>query len=429
MGWLSKKSAPAPPPPDYTKAAELTAASNQEAQTRADYANRGNITDAWGTQTSTARLVTDPATGKQYTTYDTSYTLNPQQQAALDAQMRIDASKSQMAESMLGRAGAAVANPMDYSGFQSWGAAPTVGNLDPNAYMTGGAGEGIMRGFSADPYKTTGAGQGMMNTLDMASLGGMPQADAQERQRIENMLFSRMQPQHQQAQAQLETQLLNQGYQRGSPQYQQALQDLQRNQADERFNAMQTGGQEMERLFGMGMQARGQSWQELLGSGQFQNQAQAQAQAQRLAENAQNYGQGLSSAQFGNQAQEQAYQQALAQNQQNFGIQQAGQAQTYNQQMQNAAYQNQLRGAQIAEEMQKRQMPLNELNAFLSGSQVEQPNMQAYTPSQSAGGVDYSGAALNTYNAQKDAAAAAAAKKQGLMSGLGGLASAGIMAF
>ena len=382
MGWLSKKSAPAPPPPDMTKAAEMTAASNQQMQTAADYANRGNITDPYGTQTSTARLVTDPATGKQYTTYDTTYTLNPQQQAALDAQQAIDMQKSQFAQSMLGQAGAAVAQPMDYSKMQGWGAMPGVGNLDPNAYMTSGAGQGIMAG------------------LNTASLGAMPQADAAERQRIENMLFERMAPQHQQAQQQLETQLLNQGYQRGSPQYQQALQELQRNQAGERFNAMQTGGQEMERLFGMGMQGRQQGWQELLGSGQFQNEAQRQA-----------------------------FEQAMGQNQQNFGIQQAGQAQTYNQQLQNAQYANQLRGAQVSEEMQRRQMPLNELNAFLSGSQVQRPDVQAYTPSQAVAGVDYSGAAQATYNQQRDAAAAAAAKRQGLMSGLGGLASAGIMAF
>ena len=104
MGWLSKSSPPPPPPPDYKAAAEATAASNQQAQTAADYANRGNITDAWGTQTSTPRLVTDPATGKQYTTYDTTYTLNPQQQQALDAQMAIDAQKSQFAQQMLGQA-------------------------------------------------------------------------------------------------------------------------------------------------------------------------------------------------------------------------------------------------------------------------------------------------------------------------------------
>lgn len=382
MGWLSKKSAPAPPPPDMTKAAEMTAASNLEAQTRADYANRGNITDAWGTQTSTARLVTDPATGKQYTTYDTTYTLNPQQQAALDAQMAIDTGKSQLAQSMLGRAGEAVASPMDYSKFQAYGTAPTAGNIDANQFAVSGAGQGIMAG------------------LDLGKLGAMPQADAAERQRIENMLFERMQPQHQQAQAQLETQLMNQGYQRGSPQFQQALQDLQRNQASERFNAMQTGGQEMERLFGMGMQARGQSWQELLGSGQFQNQAQ-----------------------------EQAFQQQMGQQGQNFGQTMAAQAQNYNQGMSTAAYQNQLRQQQIAEELQRRQTPLNELNAFLSGTQVQRPDIQTYTPSQSAGGVDYSGAAQATYNQQRDAAAAAAAKKQGLMSGLGGLASAGIMAF
>lgn len=346
MGWLSK-SAPAPPPPDYKAQAEATAASNQAAQTSADWANRPDVVTPWGTESWASTQQIDPATGKPVTKWTQTQALDPQAQATLDAQQSGDLAKATIAQQQLGRVGEQFGRDFDTSGMQALGMSPE-------------------------------AGQGLMAGLDMGSLGAMPQADAAERQRIEQMLMDRMRPEHEQMQQGLETKLQNMGLTRGTPQFARELQRLQDQQSRARFDAMQTGGQEMERMFNMGMQGRQQGWQELLGSGQFQNQAQAQK---------------------------------------------------YGQQAQTSAYQNQVRQQQMAEAERERNRGLNEYNALMTGTQVGQLETPDFAKSQSVGGVDYTGAAKDTYQAQMDAYNAKQASKQGLMSGIGGLASAGIMAF
>jgi hypothetical protein len=346
MGWLSK-SAPPPPPPDYKAQAEATAASNQSAQTAADWANRPDVVTPWGTESWASSQQIDPATGKPVTKWTQTQALDPQAQATLDAQQAGDLAKANIAQGQLGRVGSSFGQEFDTSGMQALAGVPE-------------------------------AGQGIMAGLDMASLGAMPQADAAERQRIEDMLYQRQQPARAEAQQGLETKLQNMGLTRGTPQFNRELQRLQDQQSRERYDAMQTGGQEMERTFGMGMQGRQQAFNELMGAGTFQNAAQGQK---------------------------------------------------YGQQTQSAAYQNQLRQQQMAEAMQKRNLPLNEYNALMSGTQVGQLETPDFAKSQSAGGTDYTGAAQNTYQGQMDAYNAKQASKQGLMSGIGGLASAGIMAF
>jgi hypothetical protein len=155
----------------------------------------------------------------------------------------------------------------------------------------------------------------------------------------------------------------------------------------------------------------------MLGQGQFQNQAQQQA-----------FNQAAQAGQFGNAAQQQAWQQRLGQNAQNFGQEQAAQGQNFSQQMQQSEYQNRLRQQQIAEQMQRRGMSLNEMNALLTGQQVGMPSMPNFNTSQSAGGVNYSGAAQNQYNASMDAYNAKQQQQQSMMSGIGQVAGmAGMM--
>jgi hypothetical protein len=345
MGWLSSK--PPPPPPDYKAQAEATSASNQQAQTAADWANRPDVVTPWGQESWASTSQIDPATGKPVTKWTQTQTLDPQAQATLDAQQSGDLAKAQLAQQQLGRVGSAFGQEFDTSGMQALAGVPE-------------------------------AGQGLMAGLDMSKLGAMPQADAAERQRIENMMFERMRPEHEQMQQGLETKLQNMGLTRGTPQFNRELQRLQDQQGRERFNAMEAGGQEMERMFNMGMRGREQGFNELMGAGTFQNQAQGQK---------------------------------------------------YGQQQTSAAYQNQLRQQQMAEAMQKRNLPLNEYNALMSGTQVGQLETPDFAKSQSAGGTDYTGAAKDAYSAQMDAYNAKQASKQGLMSGIGGIASAGIMAF
>jgi len=67
-------------------------------------------------------------------------------------------------------------------------------------------------------------------------------------------------------------------------------------------------------------------------------------------------------------------------------------------------------------------MPLNEMNALLSGAQVSMPNMPGFNASTSAGGANYSGAAKDQYSAGMDAYNAKQQQGQSLMSGLGSVA-------
>ncbi len=73
--------------------------------------------------------------------------------------------------------------------------------------------------------------------------------------------------------------MANQGFTVGTEGYTRALADLQGRQAAERYNALDTAGNEAQRLFNMGMGARQQAFGEDLQSGQFGNQALGQAGA------------------------------------------------------------------------------------------------------------------------------------------------------
>ena len=309
--------------------------------------------------------------------------------------MKLQQGQSEIAGGMLGRLEDAYQKPFDWGGMQDYGKAPTAGglqagNLDPTQ------------------FQTSGAGQGIKGSLDTGSLGQMPTADDAGRQRIEQALMDRMRPENERTQRGLETKLANMGLTRGSEAWNREMQRLGDQQSRQAFDAMNTAGMEQQRQFGMGMQGRQQGWNEMLGSGQFQNAAQNQGYGQQLGQNAQNYG---------------MFQGAGAQN---FGQQQAAGSQNFNQGMQASEYNNKLRQQQIAEQAMQRGMPLNELNALLTGQQVGMPSMPNFSQSQRAGSVDYSGAANNQYNASLDAYNARQAGTQGIFSGLGSIGGAAL---
>ncbi len=201
--------------------------------------------------------------------------------------------------------------------------------------------------------------QGMMGRLnesyakpfnwdDLAPTGTVPTADLATRQHVEQGLLERMRPENEYQRAGLETQLQNMGLSRGSEAWNRESQRLQDQQDRQKFLALEQGGQEMQRQFGMDTQS--------------------------------------------------------------FDLQ------------------NRLRQQQIAEQVQQRNTPLNELNALLTGQLVNNPQMPTFNTSQSSGGVDYSGAAQNQYNAGMDAFNAKQQQQQSMMSGIGQVAGiAGMM--
>lgn len=122
----------------------------------------------------------------------------------------------------------------------------------------------------------------------------------------------------------------------------------------------------------------------------------------------------------------------------NLGMQQQGQTfgqQTTNRQLaaalqgQQFGQQNQLRGGALQEQAWLRSLPLNELNALRSGSQVEMPQFPGYAQQATTGGTDYTGAAQNTYQSQMAANNASAAGQSNMMSGLFGLGQMGLMGY
>lgn len=82
-----------------------------------------------------------------------------------------------------------------------------------------------------------------------------------------------------------------------------------------------------------------------------------------------------------------------------------------------ANYANNLRQMQIAEMLQQRQTPLNELNALLTGQQVSAPQMPGFQAAGRSETTDYSGAMKNQTDYEMDIFNAEQASKDALMSG------------
>jgi hypothetical protein len=82
----------------------------------------------------------------------------------------------------------------------------------------------------------------------------------------------------------------------------------------------------------------------------------------------------------------------------------------------------------IEESAYLRNMPLNETSALMSGNQIMNPSFGA-APNTAIANTDYAGLVQNNYNAQVNAANAAAGARNAQTGALAGIASAGISAF
>lgn len=191
---------PEPPaPPDYTAAAEQTAEGNialVEAQTQA---NRPTQVTPWGTSS----WENDSGDWTQ------TISLSPEQQAALDDQMRVQAQRSGLASDMFGRVQDEFSPTMDWSQFHE--------------------------------YQT--------------DLGTGDEARQQAIDEMYNQATSRLDPQWEQRAQQTESQLRNQGLRPGDEAYDTAMKNLEMARTDAynqaMFGAIGQGGAEGSRVFGM----------------------------------------------------------------------------------------------------------------------------------------------------------------------------------
>jgi hypothetical protein len=326
----------------------------------------------------------------------------------------------------------------------------------PGAFNTQGAQSAVQT--ATDAYS---------NPLDYSGAPAAPTADAAARQQVIDSVYgqmsSRLDPRFASEQTAMETKLANSGIGRGTQAFSSSMDDFYRGRNDAyqgaQNAAIQAGGAEQSRLFGLGSAARqnaiaeqnylralpGQEQGQILGyQGQLsglQDRARANAAQERLTERGIPISeaaqlQQLRGAEFdassaardrsvqeqllqrGMPAQEQAQIQAMrgaaydAQAQdrsrgiQEYAAQRAGslgeQQQAFNMQQGLFGLDQSARQRAIEESAYLRNLPLNETSALMSGNQINNPQFSA-APQTGIANTDYSGLVSNNYAGQMNA--------------------------
>ncbi len=216
------KSTPSPPPqPDPVKVAQAQTGSNVTTGISNSYLQNANQYGPYGSTEFAVNNwndVYDPSTKTTYKvpTFNQTTTLSPEQQGLLNQQNQLQAGLNNIAIDQEGRIGDVLGSPIQ---------APS-GELNRT-----------------------------LNPEDWAS----------GRQRVEDALMQRLNPQLERDKSQLDTKLANEGFTRGSEGYNQAIDENARATNDARLAAISQAGQEQQRLAAMD-----------IGSAQFENQAYGQ---------------------------------------------------------------------------------------------------------------------------------------------------------
>jgi len=447
------KSSPTPPaPPDPVATAQAQAAANKESAMATTQLGNPNIVNPYGTSTTQygadAFFAANPGAlaefransggmsaldyAKQYSAdrpgMANSYSeyrpfvtqsLNPQSQKILDAQQQ---TKLQLAD--LSNLGATNASKVLSTPFQFSGPAANTTIANAGSIQQGPDASKFLAGAGPNAANfMAGAGPSAANFmanrgLDTSNVAAMPINAGMSAQ---NAIMARLEPQMARNRVSTETQLINQGLRPGSEAYNNAATLLGQQENDQRTQAVLQG-------LGLDMSANAQGYGQALTSGQFGNQAQAQnfgqgniAQGIFNAAQAQNFGQGTTAQGTANQAAGQNY----TQNYNTAGFNNASQQQQFNQNQAKAAFENQARQQALAEAIQQRQMPLNEISALMSGSQINNPQFQAYQGANIAA-APIAQTMQNAYNAQQNAYNQNVATQNANTAGLFSLGSAAI---
>jgi hypothetical protein len=171
--------------------------------------------------------------------------------------------------------------------------------------------------------------------LDLSGVAKMPVNAGMTAQEA---IMARLEPSLARNRVSTETQLINQGLRPGTEAYDNAARLLGQQENDQRTQAALQG-------INLDMSANQQGYGQALTSGQYGNQAISQ-----------NFGQGQSAAQANN----------------------AMVAQQANQNLQQGQFANTAQQQALAQALQQRQMPINEISALISQSQIQNPQFGAY---------------------------------------------------
>ncbi|WP_235920637.1 tail fiber domain-containing protein [Brucella tritici] len=347
---MGKSKAPKSPDPKETSAAQTgtnigTAVANSYLNNINQVTPDGSLTYS---QTGMQKYY-DPYTGKTYDIpqFTATQQLSQQQQAIKDQEDATNLNLGKLANSQSSRLNDLLGKPFDLSG------APAAGNA------------GNMTAPQYQQY--TGGPQLQTSYTDDFSA---------DRQKVEDALMSRINPQLEQDRSALEQRLANQGIMPGSKAFETAMNQNAQASNDARMQAILAGGQEQSRLAGL---SRDQ-------------------------------------ATFGNNANQQMWNNQFQATQGNNGL--AGQQFADQQTMFNA--QNAQRNQWLQEQYQQRNQPINEISALLSGAQVTGPNFVNSANSQIAT-TDVAGIINQDYQNRLGAWQQQQAQTGGILGGLFGL--------
>jgi len=373
------KSAPvAPAAPDYKQAAVDQGAANVETARVQSKLSNPNIYTPYGTQLVSYNGDTPTIT----------QSLTPAAQKTLTEQQNVQSQLAQLGSKGTQLAGNVLDKPFAFGG-------PAV----QTSFNQGGP---LQSAPSAGQYGLAQGGVNAPNLTSSLDLSGVAKMPVNAGMTGQQAIMSRLEPSLQKNRVSTETQLINQGLRPGTEAYDNAIQILGQQENDARQQAALQG-------INLDMSANQQGYGQALQNAGFGNQAQLAG-----------FGANLQNQQAGNQAIGQNYAQGMSSAQ----SQNAIEAQRYNQALQGAQFGNTAQQQALAQAIQGRQMPLNEISALMSGSQIQNPQFQAYSgsniaPAQIFGATQAQAQnAQNTYNQQ---VATQNANTAGLF-GLGGAA-------
>lgn len=122
----------------------------------------------------------------------------------------------------------------------------------------------LSQGLSEDLTRLAGENIGRVRTAQAMPFGleglpPLPNLDDASRKRVEEALFSRLEPQFSRDRENLEARLINQGFARGSEAWNSAIDEFNRAQTDARFGVTTRGLGEQQAQFQMAQALRGQA--------------------------------------------------------------------------------------------------------------------------------------------------------------------------
>ena len=334
-----------PPAPDPVATAQAQGAANKEAAIASQELNMINQRSPYG-NLDFAQTGTSAAETPQYTA---TSTLSPSGQRQLDLTNQAGEKYGETANAQLNQVSGQLSEPVNF------------GDLSPApAADLSTLGQAPTASFS---------NLGAAPTASYDSLGSAPVANEQTRQSVRQSIQNREQPYQERKLEQLRSRLDTQGIAQGSKAYSDAMFDYNRGLNDFNLGADTQALNQMSQLYGLEADQRNRATSEI---GQLYG-LQADQRGRATNEIGQQFD-------FSNQARDRGLRDIEAQYRLDANARDRG----------------------VNELVQQRQIPLNELAAMLSGSQVQGPSF-INTPQQSMQAGDIQGATYANYNAANNA--------------------------